>query len=113
MGRIISGPITQPLFRRDKSKYLYLTCLILYSLFSFLVSMTIKFEYLLSYMIVVGLINGVMAGLFFLVTLEVVGFQSYATTCGLNLAVCGLAYTIGAPLAGMINTSNRLPYQIA
>jgi MFS family permease len=100
IGRLISGPLTKPLLRRDRCKYLFLTCLFLYSLSSFLVSLTIKFEYLMSYMVFIGLLNGTMTNLFFLVTLEVVGLAGYPTACGINLAICGLSYTTGPPLAG-------------
>lgn len=105
IGRLISGPLTKPLLRRDRCKYLFLTCLFLYSLSSFLVSLTIKFEYLMSYMVFIGLLNGTMTNLFFLVTLEVVGLAGYPTACGINLAICGLSYTTGPPLAGLLYES--------
>jgi MFS family permease len=100
IGRFISGPLAKPLLRRDQCKYLYLACLSLYSLSTFLVSLGIKFEYFMCYMVLIGLLNGIMAGLFFLIILEVVGLDAFPTACGINLAICGVSYTTGPPLAG-------------
>ena len=101
IGRLFSGPITEPLLRRDKCKYLEFSCLFIYSLLSFLVSLIVKFEYLMLYMILIGLLNGMMANLFFLVILEVVGLTGYPAACGINLAMCSVSYTTGPPLAGI------------
>ncbi len=54
----------------------------------------------MSYMVFIGLLNGMMANLYYLVILEVVGLAGYPTACGMNLAICGISYTIGSPLAG-------------
>ena len=102
IGRLISGPITKPLLHHDRCKYLNLACLFIYSLSSFLVSLNIKFEYLMSYMVLIGLLNGTMANLFFLVTLEVVGLAGYPAACGINLAICGIAATLGPPMTGNV-----------
>lgn len=100
IGRLFSGPLTQPLLRRDKCKFLYLACLFMYSLSSFVISLTIEFEYFMLYMIFIGLLNGTMATLFFLVTLEVVGLTGFPTACGINLAISGVSCTLGPPMAG-------------
>ncbi|XP_028408308.1 monocarboxylate transporter 4-like [Dendronephthya gigantea] len=105
IARLFSGPMTEPLLRRDRCKYLQLFCLFVYSLLSFLASLTIKFEYLMLYMILIGLLNGIMANLFFLVILEVVGLAGYPAACGINLAMCSVSYTTGPPLAGLLYES--------
>ena len=51
-------------------------------------------------MVFIGLLNGTLATLFFLVILEVVGLAGFPTACGISLAIGGVSCTLGSPMAG-------------
>ena len=99
-GKLISGPLAEPLLRRDMCKHLYFATIFAYSLSSFLVSLNPVFDCLIAYMVFVGFLQGLVESLFFLVNLEIAGMNSYTTACGFTLALTSISMTTGPPLAG-------------
>ena len=102
----MTGFFAEPLLKRDQSKYLYLATLFTYTVSSFLVSLNTTFQWLASYMAVVGFLHGLSVSLSFIVTLEIVGIAAYPEACGLIIFVSSISWTIGPPLAGSFSACN-------
>ena len=96
---LIAGRLAEPRLRRDQNKYLYLATMFTFTVSSFLVSLNTTFQWLASYMAVVGFLHGLAISLSYIVTLEIVGNAAYPAACGLFCCVGAFSWTAGPPLA--------------
>ena len=105
-GKLIAGLFTRPLLKRDQSKYLCLATLFMYTVSSFLLSLNTTFQWLASYMAVVGFWHGIAVSLLYIVTFEIVGNAAYPAACGLVIFLSSISWTIGPPLGGSFSLRN-------